>query len=311
MAALNLTQPSRRVDLLAQFVRRIWSRHRRGHVFLAARRPGQWVERCFPIDGDGIEAFFTRYWYRRHDLYYCPNSFSRRRRLGVYALPTPYAHCDIDAADPSLFQPPPTLLTETSPGRYQGIWEFVDAVAATRAEAVSRHLTRQYGGDPGGWSATKMLRIPGTLNHKDEYDLPLITIVRDLGCALAAWPNVSVIHRQDTKAPGAATREPAEYDAALARLRQLSPALTVDKRSWLMVHLMQKRDVPWRPGAQADGVDRSRIMTIMILRCRSLGLAPEETFSLCWRSGWCKFRVDQRRDGVEDLWHEIEKAYGE
>ena len=76
----------------------------------------------------------------------------------MFALPTCYAHCDIDAADPALFeQPPPTIPIETSPARTQGnSWEFTTAVEPKVAESVSRALTRQYGGDPGGWSATKM-----------------------------------------------------------------------------------------------------------------------------------------------------------
>jgi hypothetical protein len=214
---------------LARAVRRIWRRHPRGHVFLATRRDGQWVERSFPIDGDGVEDFFSRYSHRLHDLYYCPNAFSRKRRLGMFALPTPYAHCDIDAADPDAFKPPPTILISTSPGRHQGIWEFATTVEPKVAEAVSRALTRRYGGDPGGWSATKMLRIPGSMNHKDEYDLPVVSVVRDLRTPIAIWP-------ESTKAPVAAhapvgglcssvVREPADTAASLHHI-----ALAADRR---------------------------------------------------------------------------------
>ena len=86
------------------FVRRIWSRHPSGWSFLAARsHDGVWIEKGFPVNSNGIEQFFERYSHRRWDLYYCPNAFSRKRRLGMYALPTPYAHCDIDLGDPAAF----------------------------------------------------------------------------------------------------------------------------------------------------------------------------------------------------------------
>lgn len=179
---------------LAQAVRRIWRRHPRGYGFLAARREGRWVEAGFPIDGGSIQDFFARYWYRRYDLYFCPNAFNRKRRLGMFALPTCYSHVDIDGGDPAAFQPAPTLLVETSPGRFQGIWEFVNAVEPAQAEAVSRALTQTYGGDAGGWSVTKMLRIPGSLNHKSQYDLPIVEIIRDTGTPIAIWP-------ESTKAP--------------------------------------------------------------------------------------------------------------
>jgi RepB DNA-primase N-terminal domain len=293
---------------LAHVVRRVWRRHSRGYGFLAARRDGRWIERAFPIDGDGIEEFFTEYWYRRWDLYFCANGFSRKRRLSLHALPTPFAHCDIDGGDPASFVPSPSILTETSPGRWQGIWEFVDAVEPTQAERVSRHLTRAYGGDPGGWSITKMLRIPGSLNHKDAYDLPLVTVVRDTGVPIPSWPSVQP---EITKGPRARAQGlgaevvSADYDAALARfnacLRAHEPSPS--RKMWLIKRVLKTKD---QPDAE-DGPDRSHILRQILLRLRDLELTPGETFALAWQSGWCKFRVDGRSE--DDLWHEIAKAY--
>ena len=145
----------------------------------------------------------------------------------MFAYETCYAHVDIDGADPAAFEPPPMLLVETSPGHTQGVWEFATMVEPKVAESVSRHLTRTYGGDANGWSITKFLRCPGSLNHKPMYICrrSRSSGTRGPNCVLAAWPTVSAVHRQDTKAqaPGAVTREPAEYDAALARLRQCRP----------------------------------------------------------------------------------------
>jgi hypothetical protein len=311
--AAKILSPQSGPQQLAQAVRRIWRRHPRGYGFLAARRDGQWIERAFPIDGDDIEDFFERYSFRRYDLYLCLNAFRRRRRLATYAYETCYAHVDIDAADPSLFQPPPTLLTETSPGRTQAIWEFSQAVEPAQAESVSRHLTRTYGGDAGGWSITKMLRVPGSLNHKSVYNLPRITVVHDTVTPIAAWPSVQP---EITKGPRAraqttgaeVVRDPADYDAALARfnaaLRAHEPLAT--RKMWLIKRLLKTKDQPYAE----DGPDRSHILTQIIRRLRDLGLTPEETFGLSWQSGWCKFRIDDRRDGEGDLWHEVKKAYG-
>jgi hypothetical protein len=292
------------IRLLAQAVRRIWRRHSRGWGAVAARRDGRWIECIFPIGGDGVEDFFARYSFRRYDLYYCPSAFSRKRRLGMYALPTPYAHCDIDAADPALFKPPPTLLTTTSPGRYQGIWEFATTVEAVKAEAVSRTLTREYGGDPGGWSSTKMLRVAGSFNHKDMYDLPVVSVVSDFETPIKSWPKLT--SAIEPKITGGAS-EPARYDEALKRLSELlrKSEPLVGRRMWLEVHVMQKRDQVFK-----DGVDRSHILHQMGLRLRDLGMSPGECFALLWRSGWNKFRVDGRRDGEEQLRSEIAKIYG-
>ena len=294
-----------KTEELAAAARRIWSRHHDGFAFLAARRDGRWIETGFPIDGDGIEDFFTNHSFRLCDLYYCPNAFSRKRRLGVFALPTPYAHCDIDAADPAAFDPLPTLLTETSPGRFQGIWEFSKTVEPTQAEAVSRALAQN--GDRGGWSVTKMLRVPGSFNHKDMYDLPVVTVIRDLRTPIAIWP-------ESTKAPVALrgpigrlcpreNHEAADTDAAMESFRAaLKSEPLASRRMWLNVHVVKTNDQ--RP---KDGVARSHVLSQIIRRLRELGLNEGETFTLAWRSDWCKFRVDGR--STDDLWREVEKAY--
>jgi RepB DNA-primase from phage plasmid len=299
-----MTTPSE----LAAAVERIWSRHSKGYGFLAARRGELWIERGFPVTGRGVEEFFERYRYRLWDLYYCPNSFKRARRLGMYAYETPFAHVDIDTGDPTVFDPPPTILTETSPSRFQGIWEFATAVEATKAEAVSRHLTRTYGGDPGGWSATKMLRIADSFNHKPAYDLPEISIVRDTGTPIEAWPDA--VERKDTTGDrsGPVSSRPGcvlvttDYDAALERFRRLLRALPAQKQMWLRNHVLEKRDQP-KGG-------RNRTLFIMALRLSDLGMTREEAFVLMWPSGWNKFRADKRRDGEDLLWDEINAAYG-
>jgi RepB DNA-primase from phage plasmid len=299
---------------LAQAVLRVWRRHPHGFGFLAARRGELWIERGFRInDGDGVEEFFERYSFRRYDLYFCLNAFSRKRRLGMYAHETPFAHVDIDGGDPASFVPSPSILTETSPGRYQGIWEFATMVEPKVAESLSRALGAN--GDRGGWSITKMLRVPGSLNHKDAYDLPVVTVVRDEETPIAAWPVVQPEITKEPRGPRARAQAhepievtPAEYDAALARfnacLRAHEPSPS--RKMWLIKRVLKTKD---QPDAE-DGPDRSHILRQILLRLRDLELTPEETFALAWRSGWNKFRIDDRRDGEGDLWHEVKKAMG-
>jgi hypothetical protein len=298
---------------LAQAVRRIWRRHPKGFGFLAARRGELWIERGFQInDSDGVEGFFARYSFRRYDLYYCLNAFSRKRRLGMYAHETCYAHVDIDGGDPASFVPSPSILTETSPKRFQGVWEFSMTVEPKVAENLSRALALN--GDRGGWSITKMLRVPGSLNHKDAYDLPIITVVRDEETPISAWP---VVQPEITKEPRAWAQArqqepsevtPADYDAALARFRACLRAHepSPSRKMWLIKRVLKTKD---QPDAE-DGPDRSHILRQILLRLRDLELTPEETFALAWKSGWCKFRIDDRRDGEGDLWREVKKAYG-
>jgi hypothetical protein len=148
------------VDRQLRYLKRIFKRHSSGYLFVAARHVfnGKWIERSFEAgDWVGMREFLTAHSADKYDLYFCPNVFGKPRRLARYAKPTPFAWCDADEADPLDFRPQPTIAIETSTGRYQAIWEFERAVSASRAEAVSRHLTNTFDGDRGGWSITKML----------------------------------------------------------------------------------------------------------------------------------------------------------
>ncbi|WP_460988004.1 DNA-primase RepB domain-containing protein [Sphingobium sp. TomTYG75] len=91
-------------------------------------------------------------------------------------MPSRCAWCDIDDADPDVYDPQPNILWETSPDRFQGIWLWRDVSPGDIAEQVSRNIWAKDGGDKGGWSVTKMLRLPGTINHKPQYRKPIVTL---------------------------------------------------------------------------------------------------------------------------------------
>lgn len=112
----------------------------------------------------------------RFDIYFCPNAFSEPHRRTDVALPSRYAWCDIDNADPAGYDPQPNIMWETSSGRFQGIWIWRDSAEGKIAERYSRTIVYKDGGDQGGWSITKMLRVPGTINHKSDYDRPVVTL---------------------------------------------------------------------------------------------------------------------------------------
>jgi hypothetical protein len=102
---------------------------------------------------------------------------ARRTRRRANALCTPWGWCDIDLGDPRNFRPAPNVLWMTSPGRFQGLWSWNRPEAVEDAQAYSRALAYRFGGDRNGWSVTKMLRIPGSINHKPDYRQPVVRLV--------------------------------------------------------------------------------------------------------------------------------------
>jgi RepB DNA-primase from phage plasmid len=263
-------RPRQSLAVALEFVQQIWGVHPGGFVFLSARTlSGRWIEKGFHVKFGwrAIEKFLKDHNPNTHDLYYCPNAFSSRKRLAEFALSTRFAWCDIDGADPSAFRPQPSVLVETSPGRYQGLWNFRAAVRPARAEAVSRHLTNTYHGDRGGWSITKMLRLPGTLNHKPAYDLPVVSIVHIRDCSIPRWPKVDVRLRRATLTY---PLDPAKFEAR-----------AVIKKYWAKLAFSRRRLMQ---DTSVNGSDRSKIIFIIIAALHDAGASPNEIAAVVWRS---------------------------
>jgi RepB DNA-primase from phage plasmid len=257
-------------SIALEFLSHIWAALPNGFVFLAARTlDGRWIEKGFHValGWHGIRQFIRDHDPGSHDLYYCPNPFRLRKRRADYALSTRLAWCDIDEADPDKFYPQPTILIETSPRRYQGIWKFTTVVKPARAEGVSRHLTNTYPGDRGGWSITKMLRLPGTVNHKRVYNLPTVKVLRNDERAISIWPKVQITKRHE-----APTEEidPTMFDAD-AVVQKYKAALPPNRRR-LMEH------------TSVQGRDRSRIIFMIVVALHDVGASPNEIAAVVWRS---------------------------
>lgn len=162
---------SRRNTAIIRFLNEVWDYAEAEYCFLYTRQAGSDKMACHPMRGDRagkIGNLLDAIPPEQHDYYFCPNSFDAPRSIRERALPTRYAWSDIDDSDPARFQPIPNVLWETSKGRFQGLWIWRKSVPAREAEQYSKNLWKLYGGDRGAWSANKLLRVPGTTNHKPE-----------------------------------------------------------------------------------------------------------------------------------------------
>lgn len=261
---LSVRRPSR-------FLKRIWDQHEDGFVFLAARNPNtnRWIDEAFnvPVNWSDVAAFLTDHSHRTYDIYYCPNVFSKPRRLAFYALPTPFVWCDIDGADPSAFNPRPTFLTSTSPGRHQGLWQLDAPINPGQAAALSKDLAYRFGGDPTGWSITKYLRVPGTTNHKPAYDRPPVTVEEDMGETIAPWTV------PEEGARGCTTD--LDLDPFAADPAEVARRYRKKLRSemyWLMTDKVQMSR------------DRSRCIFMIVAALHEAGATKDEIAAVVWRS---------------------------
>jgi hypothetical protein len=113
------------------------------------------------------------------DVYLTVNALNpdARRRTKADVAAIRHLYLDIDEGGPAALSlllaspdvPKPHSVLESSPGKYQVLWQ-VENFSAQQAETVVRGLARQFGGDPAVWDTARVLRLPGFRNHK--YDTP-------------------------------------------------------------------------------------------------------------------------------------------
>jgi len=72
---------------------------------------------------------------------------------------------DLDHGLPKQWTLPPSIIVETSPGRFQALW-LVDGLAIDAHAGVLRRLTLCYGGDSGVNTIERVLRLPGFYHQK-------------------------------------------------------------------------------------------------------------------------------------------------
>lgn len=120
----------------------------------------------WPEQADDIREHVERHY--QDDQYFTPGVFSAPRRVTQYAIPVPWLWADLDPVDPSgISGPTPTIAWETSPGRYQCVWEMpYPREGATEHNGPNHRLTHYLGADPSGWDATQLLRVPGSAHTK-------------------------------------------------------------------------------------------------------------------------------------------------
>jgi hypothetical protein len=90
-------------------------------------------------------------------------------------------HCDLDSCDPRLLLVDPTLLVQSSPGRFQAYWVLDHPVHPAEAEDINRRIA-YYHKDQGAdmcHDAGHLMRIPYTPNYKhgDLDTAPVVVVL--------------------------------------------------------------------------------------------------------------------------------------
>lgn len=287
----------RKAHPAAQFVRRVWLRQRRpvrehSHAFL----PFFDDDHVFTETGliYPKKALDITIPHGAVDVYFAPCLFRRKRRRQEYALPSRWLYADLDESKPQLLNSlPPTVAWETSRGRYQALWQLTSPLEGEEFLDLNQRVTYFTGADKGGWSSTKVLRIPGTIStkHGDDFQVRLMwwkdtaydpELVSRI-VAKARVPQTKVKGIPDLKLPKAPP------DRILKRYAKKLPGRV---RKLLAA-------------TEARG-DRSERLWQLYGDMLGAGMKPEQVLVVIRPSVWNKY-AGQRRE-INQLWSEITKA---
>lgn len=114
----------------------------------------------------------------RKDVWFCTSLLERAERKKRHCLPGTLVWADLDECDPENVDPSPSVIIESSPGRYQALWRLDDKIEPFEQEEYARRIAyanRGNGADPTGWDLTQLLRVPLTFNYKygDPHEVKL------------------------------------------------------------------------------------------------------------------------------------------
>jgi hypothetical protein len=157
--------------------------HPTRHVFSPAE--DAFTEKCFADLHDANKVY---------NVYVGMNPFKSeligqntgRTKDNVAKVKRLYAEVDTDGKAvfdkilSSSVTPPPNVVLESSPGKFQFIWN-VDGLTQETAEPLLKAIAQQFNTDPAVAEIARVLRVPGLRNHK-YVDAPEVKIVGDTDC---------------------------------------------------------------------------------------------------------------------------------
>lgn len=136
---------------------------------LSAKKGNKWIDH--PIEyyhktiKKEINKFFRLYPAKEWDTYFSVPGYNKGRRLKNLGDTTKFLSQDIDENYTPQKGLEPSLIWESSPGKYQGLWELDRLISVDDFDVYNKALAKKIEADDC-YDFTHVFRIPGTVNHK-------------------------------------------------------------------------------------------------------------------------------------------------
>lgn len=272
------------------------------YVILAAKDGKFWKD--VPIKygknlSEKLKEFFQAYPPEKYDLYWSPMPYTQPKRQNRFSVDTKFMAQDIDECeDPSSISPKPSYIWESSPNKYQGLWELDRYINEQEYTPLNKALAAHIGCDDC-FDFAHVYRIPGTINHKYK-NLPPVGRVK---------PTKALYKPRDIrKAVGGVTTTPKKEKAPSASPEASEQDMLAERRIYAKYSIPKKvRDT--LALQSLNGVDRSSTIWYVEKSLHELGMTPQEIILLIKNSVFNKYRG--RADEDARLHRELEKIIGD
>jgi hypothetical protein len=160
-------------DKKVQFLKDIYSKQCENGDYIILSAKGldtPWKDVAIPYNDKTIDkkldGFFKQYPTEDYDLYWSPMPYAGPKRRLDNSIESKFLVQDIDEYDnPMSIEPKPSYLWESSPGKYQGIWELDRYIPESEYTPLNKALAESIGCDDC-FDYCHVYRIPGSINHK-------------------------------------------------------------------------------------------------------------------------------------------------
>lgn len=306
----ELEQRQRTLKIATEFIDKVYD-GLTGHAVLVTRNfdTGQLTDTkwgVLPSDKATLCVYTSLRW--DEDVYLATATFEAESRSSVGAAQARAVYADADTCHPDNFRVPPSIVVETSPGRWHAWWLLDEVVPAIEAARVSHKIANAHKaqGCDAGWAANKLLRVPGTRNTKNGQNFDVTATYTDEVYTLDTLDDV---YGDIDLAPevGLSPDAPTYGDEDVARVEGLIEGAGLSDFYTRM------------PPASADLSDWSARFQMDMLRA---GVSPEDVYVAVRESNFNKYDPERfgeitksgnprpfRQDPDGDLWAEVQRLY--
>lgn len=234
-------------------------------------------------------------------IYFCPQLLKTKKRVKGNVEYCKVLWADLDTCNPQLLQVQPSIIVQSSQGRWQAFWRLQDPLPPLQAEALSRKIAYYHasqGADKSGWDLTQLLRVPYTPNYKygDLGTAPVVVVLKtttglyrpsDFSC----YPEYKALEQASAPLP------------IMADLPNENP-IEIMQRYRTTINPQVFGLFNYRPD---DNEDWSSILWKLEKLCIEAGMKLEEVYVIVKNAACNKYNRDKRTN--EELWREVQKSF--